>query len=129
MRLALNDGYTRSFATEAEVIDPATGKASASGLPVITGRYRPAHPDALQEWRWALGRATCGKDEVTATANHLAAHLTEWDVTISDGKTIAPLSADTIRQVPEPVLNQLVKIVNTWAPKEKAADEGNSPTG
>lgn len=123
MRLSLSDGYTLEFATEETVTDVA-GRPLPGKLPVVKGRYRPALPEAIAEWRYKFNRATSGKEEVAATAAHLAAHLTEWDVVL-DGEKPAPLEADFIRLVPDPVLSQLVNVVNTWAPRQKAADAGN----
>lgn len=127
-RLALGDGYTLPFATKDQITHPGTGQVLVSGLPVVTGRYRPALPDALAEWRYASERATGGAERVTAAARLVADHLVDWDVTDAGGKA-APVTAETVRLVPEPILNQLLDVVTTWAAKEKALDEGNSPAG
>lgn len=127
MRLSLSDGYTLPFATEAQVVDSITKRILIDGLPVVSGQYRPALPDAIADWRFALRRAATGKDEVTASVDHLAAHIVAWDVD-ADGRA-APINADFMRLIPEPILNQLVDKINTWAAKQKAADEGNSHSG
>jgi hypothetical protein len=127
MRLAIGDGYTLPFETESKLIDPLTKQVGLDNLPVVKGRYRPALPEAIADWRMAFDRAASGKEQVAAAAQHLAAHLVEWDATLAD--KAAPISAAVIARVPEPILGQLVRIVNTWAAEQKAADEGNSPTG
>jgi len=116
-RLALNDGYT----LEAATLHECDGTA---GLPVVCFRYRPALPDALAEWRYGLNRATSGRAEVDATARFLADHLVSWDVRAADG-TNAPVSADTIRRVPEPILNQLLRRVLSWAGPAQEQAAGN----
>lgn len=129
MRLALSDGYTVPFSTSESVTDPVTGRIVVDGLPLVSGQYRPALPEAIAEWRWKLARATSGREETAATFEHLLAHLTEWDVTLDDGARRAPLSAEFLRLVPDPVLGQLVTRVNTWAPKQRVADAGNLQAG
>ena len=64
-----------------------------------------------------------------ATAQYLSEHIVSWDVLAADGKQPAPLTVDSIRQVPEVILDQLLKIVYTWAGKDQAVDSGNSPQG
>lgn len=125
-RLALDDGYTLDAVTKEVLADPATGRPLAQGLPVVTFRYRPALPDALAEWRYALRAAGSGRAEVDATAKLVADHLVTWDVTDARGAA-APITPDAVRRVPDPILNQLVEAVANWAPRELAAALGNSP--
>lgn len=120
-RLALNDGYTLEAATKAEA-------AGFAGLPVVTYRYRPALPDALAEWRYAARLATNGKAEVDATAKLVGDHLVSWDVTDAAGKPAA-ISADTVRKIPEPILNQLLDKIVSWAGPEQEKAAGNSSAG
>lgn len=114
--LDLDDGYTLDGATKPD-------HAGAAGLPVVAFRYRPALWEALTEWRRAVGTAR----EVEATAKLVADHVASWDVT-QKGKP-APVSADAVRKLPEPILNQIFAAVATWAPRGQAAAEGNSPPG
>jgi len=127
MRLVIDDGYTLEGTTEEIVLNKATGEPLFEGLPVINFRYRPALPDALAEWRYSRARATSGKAEVEATAKLIADHLVSWDVVDGKGST-APLSVEFIRKVPEPILDQMIETIATWAPKAETA-AGNSPTG
>jgi hypothetical protein len=120
VRLAINDGYTLEAATLSEFSDVA-------GLPVINFRYRPALPEALAEWRYQVRVAGSGKAEVEATAKLIADHLVSWDVVDARGAVVEPTSAN-IKRVPEPILDQLVKAIVSWAPK-MADSVGNSPTG
>ena len=116
-RLALNDGYTLDAATLAE-------SDGATGLPVVAYRYRPALPDALAEWRFTINRAASGRAEVDATARLLADHLVSWDVRASDGAD-APITPETIRRVPEPILNQFLRRVLEWAGPNQEQAAGN----
>ena len=116
-RLAIDDGYTLEAATKPDF-------GGMSNLPVVTYRYRPALPDALGEWRYAARLAASGKAEVDATAKLVADHLVSWDVTDAAGKP-APITPDTVRKVPEPILHQLVDTVASWAGPEQDAAAGN----
>jgi hypothetical protein len=130
MRLSLSDGYTLPFSTKAEVADSVTGRVLFTGLPVVSGHYRPALPEAIADWRFKMARAATGKDEVAASVEHLLAHITEWDVILDNDPTKkAPLDAAFLRIVPEPIFNQLLNAVNTWASRHQAADEKNSASG
>ena len=120
MRLALNDGYTLEAATFPEF-------SGVAGLPVITFRYRPALPEALAEWRYQVRTATSGKVEVEATAKLVADHLVSWDVVDARGAVVEPTIA-SIKRVPEPILDQLLKAIVSWAPK-MAETLGNSVAG
>jgi hypothetical protein len=120
VRLALNDGYTLEAATLPEF-------SGIEGLPVIAFRYRPALPEALAEWRYQVRTATSGKAEVEATAKLVADHLVSWDVVDARGTVLEPTIA-SIKRVPEPILDQLVKAIVSWAPK-MADSVGNSVAG
>ncbi|MDB5312656.1 MAG: hypothetical protein JWO38_6858 [Gemmataceae bacterium] len=117
-RLSLNDGYTLDAATLPEF-------GGARGFPVVTYRYRPALPDALAEWRYASRMAGSGKAEVDATAKLVAGHLVSWDVEVAPGTT-APITPETVRKVPEPILNQILERVVSWAGPEQEKAAGNS---
>lgn len=119
-RLVLDDGYTLEGKTEET-------SGESSGLPIITYRYRPALPDALAEWRYALSRATSGKAQIDASSKLVSEHLVSWDVV--DGRGIAlPITPDIVRKIGEPILEQIIKTIATWAPKADTVS-GNSPTG
>lgn len=122
--LQIDDGFTLDGRTTAVVSDPVTGRALHNGLPEVAFRYRPALPDALAEWRYAMRAATTGRAQVDATAQFVAAHLVSWDVTDAKGAPL-PITADAVRKVPEPILDQLVEAVSKWAPKHLAAALGN----
>lgn len=122
MRLRINDGYTLRGQTQHEFTDRATGKVLAANLPVVSYEYRPAMPDALTAWRYKLDHAQGGKEQFTATAELLAAHLVSWDVETAAGP--APLTVEMIRRVPEPILHQILDAVTHWSPEESV---GNSP--
>lgn len=125
MRLAIDDGFTL-HGTTTDCIDRGPSLPALSGLPVVSYRYRPALPEALAEWRYGLRVAASGKAELDATAKLLADHLVSWDVT--DGKgAAAAITPENVRRIPEPVLNQLLEAVTTWAPKQMAEAAGNSP--
>ena len=124
-RLVINDGYTLEGVTTDTVTNPVTGAALASGLPVVAFRYRPALPDALAEWRYAMRTAGSGKAELDATAKLLAEHLVSWDVTDARGAEV-PVTAAGVRKVPEAILNQMLDAVTTWAPEKAAGALGNS---
>ena len=113
-RLVINDGYTLPFSTE----------PGPTNLPVVSGKYRPALFDAMSAWRYDLRMAATGKAEADATAKFLADHLCEWDVSDPHGKPLPP-TAEIIRKVPEPILEQLIRIVSTWAPAEQEKAAGN----
>jgi hypothetical protein len=116
-RLALNDGYTLEAATAAD-------HGGFKGLPVVTYRYRPALPDALAEWRYAARLAASGKAEVDATARLVSDHLVSWDVTDAGGRPAA-ITADVVRKVPEPILDQLLDKIVSWAGPEQEKAAGN----
>lgn len=120
MRLALDDGYTLTATTKATLTSPS-GAVLADNLPVVEFKYRPALPAALAEWRYQFARAGSGKAELDATVKMLAAHLVSWDVTSGGGP--APLTADALARVPEPILNQIIDAVTSWKAGEAA---GNS---
>lgn len=124
MRLSIEDGYTLHGQTEATVADPVTNRVLYADLPVVTFSYRPALPVALATYRRAANRAESGEVEVEATAKFLCDHLTAWDVQ-GRGGAVAPLTAESVKKVPEPILDQIVKAVAHWAPKAEA-DLGNS---
>ena len=117
LRLMINDGYT----LEAATVPDCDGYTD---LPVVHYRYRPAMPDALAEWRFALNRAATGRAEVDATSKLLATHLVSWDVQAADGSGV-PITVDMIRRVPEPILNQLLRRVLSWAGPEQEKAVGN----
>ncbi len=123
-RFQIDDGYSLDGVTSPEAKD-RQGNVLPIELPVISYRYRPALPDAMAEWRIASAKAMTGHAEVEASAALLAGHLVKWDVTdIMD--VPMPVEIATIRKIPEPLLNQLISAVTTWAPRAKAA-AGNSP--
>lgn len=125
MRLALDDGYTLPFSTSPDgKPNPATGEPSATGLPVVTGRYRPAVFAAVQEFQYRLGRAASGREEADVIAEFVAAHVTDWDVTLK-GATAA-VSAENVRRMPAVVVDHLVGVVSRWAPAEQEKAAGNS---
>jgi hypothetical protein len=112
-RLFLQDGYTLEGKTE-----PTYG--SAKGLPVVTFAYRPADPAAIYEWQWKGEHAASGADRLNADADLVAGCLVSWDV------QDATLDKDTIKKVPNPILQQIISACATWAAKEMAAAAGNS---
>lgn len=128
MRLAIDDGYTLEASTKATIAHPVSGQTLATDLPIVNFRYRPALPEALAEWRYATRGATSGKAELDATATLLADHLVSWDVVDGKGQAL-PITPETVRKVPEPILNQLLEIVTTWAPQQMEHAAGNSPAG
>lgn len=107
-RLVINDGYTLPFPED---------------FPV-SGKYRPALPDALADWRYKLRDANSGGAAVTITANFLADHICEWDVTDMDDKPLPPVEMN-IRRIPEPVLEKLVTLITGWAGPEQEKAAGN----
>lgn len=123
MVLDIEDGYTLDGATEERVCD-AAGTVIYYDLPVVTFRYRPALPEALASWRYTNRRANTGKEEVASTAAFLCEHLVSWDVII--GGKPAPINPATVAKIPEPILDQITRIVAKWAPKA-ATELGNSP--
>ena len=123
-RLALDDGYTLKESTSPTATD-SLGNVVFGGLPVVEFEYRPALPVALAEWRAATRQARGGADEFAATAKFLCDHLCSWNVTDARGNP-APVTPETLRKVPEPILDQIVKAVATWAPKKMEQDAGNS---
>lgn len=125
MRLVIGDGYTLPFATSPDgPPNPATGRPVVTGLPVVTGRYRPALFEAVQEYQYRFGRAATGKEQAQAVADLVAAHVTDWDVEATAGGP-APVTADAVRGMPTPVVDQLVEFVLRWAAKEQGAAAGN----
>lgn len=115
-RLSLDDGYTLKSETK-ETYE------TCAGLPVVSFQYRPALPAALTDWRYALRMARSGKDEYEATLKLLTDHLVSWD--IEDAGKTAPITTETLRRVPEPILAQLITTITAWAPKS-AESLGNS---
>lgn len=120
MRLSLDDGYTLHAETSPSHTE---GERQWDNLPTIAYDYRPALPDAIYEWQAAGIRAITGKEQVDATAKILADHITAWDVTKNGASS--PITPDTVRKVPYPILQQLVRRVTTWAPKEQDKAAGN----
>jgi hypothetical protein len=122
MRLDLDDGYTLSGATAP---DFTFGNIDYTGLPVVAFTYRPALPEACAQYRLEFRRADSGKAEVAATAKFLAAHVVAWDV-VNKGQPTPP-TADALAAVPEPIQEQMARIVSKWLPgPSAAADRGNS---
>lgn len=128
MRLSLDDGYTLEAATKDSLTSPVTGQPVVTGLPVVNFRYRPALPDALTEWRYAMRTAASGKAELDATAKLLADHIVSWDVVRGKGEVV-PVTVDAVRKVPDPILSQLLEAVTTWAPQKMGEALGNSQPG
>lgn len=124
MPLVIDDGYTLDGCTKSAVTDPVTGRALHDGLPEVRFKYRPALPDSLAEWRHKLRAATSGYASVDATAILVAGHVVSWDVTTVAGAP-APITADTVRKLPEPILEQMVDAIAKWAPKNLASALGN----
>lgn len=125
-RCSIPDGYTLESVTLATLLGDR-GEVVASSLPTLAFKYRPALPDAIYSWRYDLNRAGSGRAELDATAKFLADHLVSWDRSDNNDLPV-PLSAATIRTLPEQVLNQVLKAVITWAPKA-AESAVNLPTG
>lgn len=117
MRLSLDDGYTLQ------------GNASylpepSAALVIVNFRYRPALPEALYEWDYQLTMAKSGSEQLAATVKLLADHVVSWDVEI--GGASAPVSADNLKRVPLPILQEMVRKIREWAPKEMGDAEKNS---
>lgn len=124
MRLAIDDGYTLPFATSPTGRpDPVSGEVPAGELPVVTGRYRPAVFADLQEYHYRLSRAATGRESAELVAGLVAAHVTDWDVTLKG--VAAAMTTENVLRCPAPVVEQLVDVVTRWAPKEQDAAAGN----
>lgn len=129
--LIIHDGYTL------EAVIPGD-----DGFPGIKFRYRPAMPDALNEWRVAQ-RAT-GRDETTLRTKFVEDHLADWDVTeragvlrkvlgrelterfsdVRDAKSDdevvrAPIHSRVLRCLPDKRLNQLFDFVAGYARQQE----------
>lgn len=117
MPLVIRDGYTLAGSTKSEF-------GSVKGLPILNFRYRPALTEALQDWRLATKAAQTGAAIVEASAALIANHLVSWDAEETPGKP-APVTAELVRELPEPIFEQLLDAVITWAPKAEEA-RGNS---
>lgn len=115
-RLFLADGYTIEAATSEKY-------GELAGLPVVKFAYRPAMTDAIYEWRWKTQNAASGKDRLDAAAKLVADHLVTWDVAGDAGTT--PITVDIVRRIPEPIFEQILGAVLTWAPKNEAKAAGN----
>ena len=128
MRLRIEDGYTLEGVTEETACpDRITGDPLYTDLPAVHFRYRPALPEALAEWRYARSRVTSGKAELDANVTLVVGHLVSWDVEGASGDNL-PITAETVRKIPDPILDQIVTKIITWAPKAVAV-AGNSPAG
>jgi hypothetical protein len=114
-RLVIHDGYTLQGETKETVTD-TRGEVVAKGLPIVSFQFRPALPTALASWRYDLRLATSGEEEVKITAKFLCDHLATWDVTNAAG-AVMPIRPEVVKNIPEPILTQLVNTVTTWAPK------------
>lgn len=130
MGMLIHDGYTFDFTI------PAQG-----AFPALNGRYRPAMPDDVNEWRM---RATAnGKEETAAHAKLLCACLVSWDLTEKvkdlkaafkdnpnfverhcqgDADTLVsvPIVPAVLKVLPDVILNRLVAIVTGYG---KAAED------
>jgi hypothetical protein len=96
--------------------------------PAVAFVYRPALPVRVRAYLNAKAKA--GDDEqaeMKAIAAILVDQMKSWDITASGKPT--PITENTIRRVPEPVLRQLLDAVTGYGPGEQAADEKNSGTG
>lgn len=120
-RLSIDDGYTLKRHTSSSFTD---GDRVWSNLPVVEFSYRPALPDAIYVWQADTMRTVSGKDQLDATAKLVADHVTAWDVTA--GGRVAQINPDTVRKIPYPILQQIVRIVTTWAGPQQEKDAGNS---
>lgn len=107
MPFAIDDGFTLSGETK-----PIDGET-------VKFQYRPALWPALNELRRAVGLAT----EVEVVAKFIVDHVMSWDVLM--GKGPAPITADTVRKLPEPILNDMYGTISTWCRQKKADAEGN----
>ena len=124
-RFFVDDGYTLTAFTEPTVVSDA-GKLLASDLPILTFQYRPALPDAIYSWRYDLNRAASGRAELDATAKFLHLHLVSWDRVDRHDKLVT-ITPETIRTLPEPILNQVLNCVITWKPQKKDAPPTTDP--
>lgn len=104
--LDIDDGYT---------LDAVTSPQDKHGnpLPRVAFTYRPALPDALATLRLKTRRADTGSDEVAAAAEFVASHVVKWDV--KRGGRPAPVTADVVRKLPEPILDEIVTTVGRWS--------------
>lgn len=120
-RLRIDDGYTLTGETAETYVE--RGRVY-SGLPVVKFEYRPAMPDAIFKWQFDNVNAVSGADQLKATAELVADHLTGWDV--AAGTETAKINAENVRRLPYPILQQIVATVTTWAPRQQATAAGNS---
>jgi hypothetical protein len=124
MRLDLDDGYTLKGETKPEAgLDPVTGAYKWTSLPVVHFEYRPALPEALMEYRYKYNRAASGREQLDILTVMVGGHLVSWDVHL--GGQVAEIHLSTLRRVPEPILDQMLMAICTWAPKAGDA-RGNS---
>jgi hypothetical protein len=111
MPLLIPDGCTRD-----ETIP------TADGLPAVRVRFRPALPEAYNEF---LYPRPSGKEVEKATLALLTEHLVSWDVRDKKGNLV-PLDEAALRRVPWKVRNQMVNLVLSYVGEEQAKSEGNS---
>lgn len=125
MPLALDDGYTLPFRTPAEVVDKITGRVVESGLPQISGRYRPPLFSDVQEYRYEYARASTGPDQARVVAKFICDRVTDWDITIG-GKPF-PLTIDAVaNKFPDVFADLVLAEVMKWKPKPEEEARGNS---
>lgn len=124
MRLDIGDGYTLPFSTSPDVRDAVSGEVIRTNLPVVTGRYRPALFHELNAYRYRYTRATTAAEQADSIADFVAEHVVDWDVTAGPQK--AKVSPAVVLRMPEPIVEQLLRILTTWAPREQAEAEKNS---
>jgi hypothetical protein len=122
MPLALNDGYTLTRKTSPEYTD---GARQYRDLPIVTVSFRPALPEAIYDWQYKLDRSGSGKNELATTNAFLVEHITGWDVTDKDGR-MAPVTVDSLKKIPMPIHQQILRLVTTWAGDEQEKAAGNS---
>jgi hypothetical protein len=118
MPVSLEDGYTVEGRTKEKDKD-------GDALPVLVFTYRPAMPDAIYRFEYATTFAKSGTDQLDATANFVAEHVTAWDASTS-GKPAA-LTAANIRRLPMAVLQDVVRILLKWAGQPMGQAAGNLP--
>ena len=110
----VNDGYNFDFTI------PGRGP----WLP-ITGKYRPASPEAVYEYQ----DAGTGKKRMAASVKLLLGPgpvpvLSSWDVVDQAGAPV-PISEAAIRRIPAPQLDKLLNIVSGYALEEWEQDAKN----
>lgn len=121
MPLDINDGYTLKASTLAEY---KIGDMVYTDLPTVDFTYRPALPDAIYSYNLDYLRAATGQERTNAAAKLITEHVKSWDVK-RRGESV-PVTAETTRKIPLPILEQMVTIVLTWAPANQEAAAGNS---